>query len=823
MEIGAQASSHSTVTIATRGRFQRYIILLGGVVLPTLALMIEAFTKTCGSAFFDPIPTPFHAGLIAAVPLVNLILGVKIKNGAPLSPLLMGAVGASMLTSVLYSMLFIPIMPFAAMYTALSFSALFLPAILTLLPFAPVTALLATVHYLISSRSATLLPARAWVSWGTGAILAFVVFTSLEVPRVTARIGSERLAANPADQNTLTLMRVLADRETLLRAAYFGAEWSRDFVGWMEGSRGGILGRASFSPSAVSIEASREIYYRITGEHFATKVRPTLSKGSFLGLDGFDEDQGGKEVGGMTPSVLLASSTLDGSIDAAGAVAYLEWSLTFTNSDSTDREARFEVLLPAGGVVSRATLWIDGEEREAAVGGQAEARAAYERVVKARRDPLLVTSAAPGRVLVQCFPISAKRGEMKIKLGISTPLALPSLNTGVLTLPLIVAKNFTIPPTTRGSVWLESKGTLRSAQGVPLEPASGVSTLREKVYLSSVDSSSARIEVARDPSQRHAWSNEIGEIVGVGVMQEIVLEGNSPKKRFVIVVDGSSGMSDSRAALADTIRHLPDGVDLAVIIADDKPLMLDSSLSPSSEAFRDARARSVLEHRYVGGIDNAPALGAAWDLAVQAENSEILWVHGDQPLKFSSVAELIQRYKRRPNGPHIRSLAVRPGMNRLIETVELQGYIHSTNDLWEDAGKLAMVVRNLATPGVRAAITRTRAECSPATCLPEDQTSLHLARILAVEEISADLIGGRRAAAVEKALRYRLVTPVSGAVILERKADYVAAGLEAPPEASGKVNIPGVPEPEEWVLLLLSTTVVLLCGVQRLRQVQVRI
>ena len=47
------------------------------------------------------------------------------------------------------------------------------------------------------------------------------------------------------------------------------------------------------------------------------------------------------------------------------------------------REARAELALPPGGVVSRVTLWIDGVEREAAFAGRDATRRAYERVVRA--------------------------------------------------------------------------------------------------------------------------------------------------------------------------------------------------------------------------------------------------------------------------------------------------------------------------------------------------------------------------------------------------------------------------------------------------------
>jgi len=48
----------------------------------------------------------------------------------------------------------------------------------------------------------------------------------------------------------------------------------------------------------------------------------------------------------------------------------------------------------------RLTLWIDGEEREAAFGGRSQVREAYQKVVPAPRDPVLVTTS--GRTKCSC-------------------------------------------------------------------------------------------------------------------------------------------------------------------------------------------------------------------------------------------------------------------------------------------------------------------------------------------------------------------------------------------------------------------------------------
>jgi hypothetical protein len=81
-------------------------------------------------------------------------------------------------------------------------------------------------------------------------------------------------------------------------------------------------------------------------------------------------------------------------------LAYLEWTLEFRNDSQRLQEARAQIALPTGGFVSRVTLWVDGEEREAAFAARADVRKAYERVVKKQRDPLLVTTNGPDRLIL---------------------------------------------------------------------------------------------------------------------------------------------------------------------------------------------------------------------------------------------------------------------------------------------------------------------------------------------------------------------------------------------------------------------------------------
>src|SRR5262249_16953706 len=176
------------------------------------------------------------------------------------------------------------------------------------------------------------------------------------------------------------------------------------------------------------------------------------------------DDHGGTQVGGRVKGLTMESSRIDGSISGDDAVAYLEWTVAFRNTEWADREARLQLALPPGGVVSRATLWVGGEEREAAYGGRNEVRAAYQRVaVQQRRDPLLITTRGADRLLAQAFPVPRNGGTIKFKVGITAPVEITDPSKAQLALPAIVDRNFSFAPDVTHSVWIESKRLLATS------------------------------------------------------------------------------------------------------------------------------------------------------------------------------------------------------------------------------------------------------------------------------------------------------------------------------------------------------------------------
>ena len=79
----------------------------------------------------------------------------------------------------------------------------------------------------------------------------------------------------------------------------------------------------------------------------------------------------------------------------------------------------------------------------------------------------------------------------------------------------------------------------------------------------------------------------------------------------------------------------------------------------------------------------------------------------------------------------------------------------------------------------------------------------HLARVWAIERSESDDSQGPKIAA-----KYQLVTPVSGAVVLETMEQFKKHGL-TPVDADVAPSIPSVPEPSTSLLILIGASAAL--------------
>jgi len=108
-------------------------------------------------------------------------------------------------------------------------------------------------------------------------------------------------------------------------------------------------------------------------------------------------------------------------------LAYTEKTFKIHNSvvsrwRGLQQEALYTFYLPEGSVVTSAALWVAGEERPAYLTTKSKADSAYQAIVGVeRRDPLLLHWQEGNRVTVRVFPCTPEE-DRQFKIGITTPL-----------------------------------------------------------------------------------------------------------------------------------------------------------------------------------------------------------------------------------------------------------------------------------------------------------------------------------------------------------------------------------------------------------------
>ena len=777
--------------------------LLAGVILPAISILVETTTHICAEDFFDPIPTMWHVLLVVFVPLAHLQVWLAIRKGSTERGALLGLANAIAIgVSIFYTIVYIPLLPLAAI--ALIFAGL------GLLPMAPIFSLISGI--ILRRQLRRIAPAGFSVKatgLAAGLALAFTAIVLIEIPATLTWVGLQMAASESPARSAqgLRWLRTMGNRDYLLRACYERSGRATDLIGFL------------FSlEDPVTPEEARKIYYRLTGETFNTRVPPRRLKGRWEPQDSFDfdPDQGGTVIAGKVKKLSLAGSRMDGSVDADAGVGYVEWTLLFKNDSASQQEARAQVQLPPGGVVSRLTLWVNGEEREAAFAGRGQVREAYQQVVRQRRDPVLVTTAGRDRILVQCFPVPPDGGEMKIRFGITTPLVLEERAEGVLRLPHFVERNFGIPDEVAHAVWIESKRPL-SVQSKTLQaeqPGTNLHAVRGELRDSELSATGAIVRSMRASEITEAWTRDPLKSDGEVVRQFIREKEMPAPSRIVLVVDTSRQMRPWATEIAAALRTLPPSIELKLLLAGGNGVYEEGISRHPSSGSPEEIARQLERVVFEGGANNVPALAKAWDIAAESQRGVIVWIHGPQPILLHPVEELRQRWERRPDGATLYTVQAENGPDRIEEKLDGISSITSVPRLNRLQADLEKLFAQLAGRKKPLAFVRGGEKLEqPPDSHSVTETSTHLARLWAKDEVER-LVAAREKNGAEEAVklatRYQLVTPVSGAVVLETKEQYERAGLT--PVDPG--TVPTIPEPET-VMLLAIVAFIFLCMLYR--------
>ena len=758
-------------------------LALFGVVLPAVVIVVELLTGMCASTFFDPIPTPWHLAMAASVPLANFVAWVVLyelsstqaashphQAAHPAAPpprpeesprpwvLPLGVLnGFAIAAGAYYAVLFLPLMPlavFAIIFFGMGF-----------LPMAPLTGFIAALRARHRLAAWAASAGHAWRGTWPGIALGFVTVGALVVPGVLTSQGLRMAASeDPAvREDGVALLRRFGSERKLLAAC---GEWRRAEAGnpWE-----GVGGRR------VSPAAARQVFYRVTGKPFESV--PSASgarRGVAAPAARWDDDldlQGREVVGTLLPGLSAETSKLDGWVNGDAATAYFEWTMEFRNAQTFAQEARTRIALPRGACVSRLTLWINGEEREAAWGGRGQVRQAYENVVRVeRRDPVLVTHAGTDRVIMQCFPVPPG-GLMKVRVGVSAPLELSSPQRGDVRLPRLLDRNFHIDTSVPHAVCVRSERPLVATDGsLTWSPRSAV--LRGRVPDGRL---SARVTLSaeRDPAATLASFPDSFDKLGMTVVQRIEQAEVAPPKHVVLALDTSKPMERTIDAVADALDALPAGIRVTALASTD-----GGAVAVAKDATRARDVAAALRRLdCAGGQDGVPLLAAALEAAAREPGGVVVWVHGAQPVVLEPAEKLARLAEKTPRVIELQTGGGRDVVGDALSEVAGVEVVEASADTKADVRRL---LAGWAGPAKQWRAVRQRAAGRPSEGEGARRGDVQMVRLWAREEVARLCATGTaesRAAALNTAVSHQIVTPVSGAVVLETKAQYDAAGL----------------------------------------------
>jgi hypothetical protein len=763
------------------------VLFFFGFILPLGTILFEFLTGACAAVLFDPLPTFAHVLLTLAVPLSNLWIWLCLRERAAARPVWMGlANGLSVGVALVYGLMLIPASPFAAI------GVLFYGA--GLVPLAPYLALFVAI--VLGTRLAAKLQRRLPPRWWTGFGIGFAVLAIFTLPLFLTKLGMQMAVAEEVATRTkgISLLRACGQDEEILRTCYGRSGRSGELYNW-----GTPIGQ----------EAARKLYYQVRGRAFNSVMPPKLYAGrarwTLLEQEfTWDNDQGGDAVAGRVKGLSLMSSRQDIVTEPDAGLAYLEWTMEFKNTSLRQREARTQLLLPPGSVVSRLTLWINGEEREAAFGGRNQVKDAYKQVVTARHDPVLVTTCGPDRVLVQCFPVPPSGGTMKARIGITAPIVLTNRANGFLRLPSLIERNFSIQDDLRHLVWIDSPELLSCVSPMLIADSSkaGLHSLRGSLSDKQLADPTCTVVVQRNPGVDQVWARDTRQENSI-VRQRTIEKPIESPGAVVLVVDGTAGMDAARTTMAKALPKLPKGVEFSVLVAYDG-VQGSMNLHKADDNALNEAATLLRRSTSEGGHDNVPALVRAWDMASRHKNGMVIWVHGPQPELFDTFEELKQLFERRAGGIDLVTIQCSPGPNRLLEKLDGAAGVRSllrAGDLEQDLGRL---FATLAPGHTVVALARERVTPAASEAETGRESSLQLVRLWASDECARLRNRQHDREAMTLAVLYQLVTPVSGAVVLETQAQYDRAGLQPVPPTS----VPMIPEPSAAALLLLAIGII---------------
>lgn len=451
-----------------------------------------------------------------------------------------------------------------------------------------------------------------------------------------------------------------------------------------------------------------------------------------------------------------------------------------------NQEAIYSFQLPEGSVATSLSLWVNGIERKGVLTTKEKAKAAYSQIVGVEaRDPSLMQWKEGNRVVVRVFPVSYKLPRT-FKCGFTTPLKAdekdltyssiqikgPNIN-GAETLSRIQVN---------GDTKFESSKDFELTDNYYINESKGLDEWQATVAINSQTFSNAFV-----------WKNKSYQIQPLEKQRETF----NPKE---IILDLNSSWTE------DEIKEI-----IAVPSKKFYVIGLDSKDEINAENYE------TVFSKYKDLQYSLPKLFSV------ADSSLVVTKCGTFSANFEELetSEYLKKLRGKTKNKHLRVINIGDDLNPFWQTVKEQNYVEYTKLPVKECAK---TIRENSFVSVKNAENRVNIESAgisinenPVTVETKNTGINHIYRMYAFGKVLTEHVAQSEDTLTNNKYIYlakdaNVVTPVSSLIVLETDEDYEKNGIEKNVDTLGNASINNdgaVPEPHEWLMILLGLAAII--------------
>lgn len=465
-------------------------------------------------------------------------------------------------------------------------------------------------------------------------------------------------------------------------------------------------------------------------------------------------------------------------------LAYTEITMNIACEKDTrgEKEAIYSFQLPEGSVATSLSLWVNGIERKGVLTTKEKAKAAYKQIVGVEyRDPSLMQWKEGNKVVVRVFPINYKTPRT-FKCGFTTPLKVEDNQMKYQSLsikgPNISNAETTSRIQTVGNTKIETSKDFELNKGYYINQSKGLDDWEAHIPLTKVSNS-------------FAWKNKIYEV------KDIQKTTISFKPSEIILDLNSSWTTKQIESFVELNK-----TNLFVIVNGKKKEINKDNFKAIELEFEDLHY-SLLP------------------LYEISRNSLIITKCGTFSANFEELEDsnYLKKIRTGTKDRNLKVINISPDINPFWQTVKEQKYVDffqtSLKNSLDLIHKKQFVLFKTDTNTVNIQPANISITESPQTGTIKTNGPNHIYRMYAFGKVLEEQVKIQNDSLVQNqyvdlAKDANIVTPISSLIVLETDEDYKNNGIEKNVDTLGNASINNdgaVPEPHEWLLIILGSTI----------------